>query len=170
MSFPTAEELLTLADARTAYSSLRTAHDTVLADLYTKEGERQNALAESEALRADIAAASEILEEAAKEKQAHNAKLADAEAVTAQKAGELARALEKVSKLQTCIGQLEAEAKSAEAKAAQICASVGVEPAQVSPGGEPMQQSLLEQMRSIQNPAEQMAFFRKHREAIIRGS
>jgi seryl-tRNA synthetase len=170
MSFPTAEELLTLADARAAYISLRAAHDTVLADLYTKEGERQNALAEAEALRADITAASDILEEAAREKQTLNAKVADAEAVTAQKAGELARALEKVSDLQTRIGQLEAEAKSAEAKAAQICASVGVEPAQVSPGGEPKQQSLLEQMRSIQNPAEQMAFFRKHREAIIRGN
>ena len=43
--------------------------------------------------------------------------------------------------------RLEAEAKTAEAKAAQICASVGVEPAQVTPGGEPKQQSLVEQLR-----------------------
>jgi chromosome segregation ATPase len=180
MSFAKAEELTTLAQAREAFTELLAAHEGAIAAHAAKLAEQadaqsvqeavhQTALAEAQALREDLATANGLLDEAARDKVALTAKIAEAEAEKELLSSELAGSLEKIKDLDARTRQLEAQAKSAEAKAAEICASVGVEPAQVTPGGEPRQTSLLEQMRSIGNPAEQMAFFRKHKESILRG-
>lgn len=176
MSFTTVDQLNTLAEAREAFASLLATHEAVISEKDGIAASFEKARAESEALREDLVAANEMLDEVAREKMALStsveeltAQVAQAQASLDGKSGELAQALEQVAQLKGRVGQLETEAKTAEAKAAQICASVGVEPALVTPGGEPKQQSLLEQMRSITNPAQQMAFFRKHRDAILRG-
>ena len=44
-----------------------------------------------------------------------------------------------------------------------------MDPGESHPRVEAEKPSLLAQMRSIENPAEQMAFFRKNKEAILRG-
>ena len=175
MDFKTADQLNTLADAREAYTMLLSIHEATVTERAKIAASLEKAEAQTEALRADLVAANEMLDEAAVEKESLsnsvddvNTKLALAQSSLEEKSSELAQAVEKTTQLQARIGQLESEAKSAEAKAAQICASVGVEPAQVTPGGEAKQQSLVEQLREIKNPAEQMVFFRKHREEIIK--
>ena len=65
------------------------------------------------------------------------------------------------------IAQLEAEAKTAEAKAAEICASVGVEPLPVTPQGDVTEPDLADQLKAQKSPAEQTAFWRKHKDRIL---
>ena len=68
------------------------------------------------------------------------------------------------------IARLEAEAKTAEAKAAEICASVGVEPLPVTEQGDrdtATSTDLAEQLRAQKSPAEQTAFWRKHKSQIL---
>lgn len=162
MKFPKADDLKTLSEAREAFLNQIAAHKHTLDEL--------------DAVKGDLQAANEMLEEAAQEKAKLAAELeqsgellATTHAAMQEKEADLARAASESADLRARIGQLEAEAKSAEAKAAQICASVGVDPVKVSPRVEAEKPSLLAQMRSIENPAEQMAFFRKNKEAILRG-
>lgn len=65
------------------------------------------------------------------------------------------------------ITKLEADAKSAEAKAAEICASVGVTPLPVTPQGDRNSEDLAEQLKAQKSPAEQTAFWRKHKDRIL---
>lgn len=180
MTFPTSEELMTLTQARDAFTELRAAHEALIAAeaaklaehteaLAAQEAVHQKTVAEAKALHEDLAAANALLDEAARNKAKLTAKLAELEAQKQLLSAEVAGCLEKIKALEARTRQMEAEATSAETRAAEICASVGVEPVQITPQGEPTQQSLLEQMRAIKNPAAQMAFFRKHREAILRG-
>ena len=177
MSFPTIDELTTLTQAREAFSALLAAHETALSDKDTVTAALRNVQDEAEALRDDLGAANEMLDEASKEKQTLTGSIEDLNKQLAQagtdleaKVIELSEALERAGQLESRVAQLQSEAKAAEAKAAEICASVGVEPVAVTPSAETAPVSLLEQMRAIDNPAAQMAFFRKHREAILRGA
>ena len=153
MKFVTADQLNTLADAREAYANLLAAH--------TKS------LEEIDAVRGDLTAASYMLEEAngritvlANDLNAFREK-------EQQLGHDLAQAKERQKEADTRLKHLEAEAKSAEAKAAEICASVGVDPVQVTPGGDPKQEDLLAQFNAITDPAKKTAFFRAHRAELI---
>ncbi len=72
------------------------------------------------------------------------------------------------------IAKMEAEAKTAEAKAAEICASVGVEPLPVTAQGDAAAAAtstdLVEQLRAQKSPAEQTAFWRKNKSRILNRS
>jgi chromosome segregation ATPase len=176
MSFPNTEELHTLAEARVAYQSLNVAFQELKNSLSEKDNAFNELTLKCEALASDLKAALALVEESDKNQRELSEKLAattaEADALKAEQAAQVSQfeALEKRAReQQATIDKLRAEAKSAETQAAHICASVGVEPAHISPGGEPQQLNLLEQMRAIKNPAEQMAFFRKHKAAILRG-
>ncbi len=184
MTFPSVEELQSLAQAREAFAELLATHKTVTSERDQALEDLQSAKDEADSIKGDLGAANEMLEEANRTITSLNADLQQAgereESLRneLQKAkeeadnliGEMQKAKEEARSLTERIGQLESEAKSVEAKAAEICASVGVDPARITPAGEDKQVSLLEQMREIENPAEQMAFFRKHREAILPGA
>lgn len=153
MKFPTVEELNTLAQAREAYANLLSAH--------------QGSTDELDAVRGDLTAASEMLEEANQKITALTNDLNTAREQEKQLGHDLAQAKEKQSQADARIRQLESDAKAAESKAAEICASVGVDPVQVTPAGDAKQASLLEQFNAITDPAKKTAFFRKHRDALI---
>jgi chromosome segregation ATPase len=68
------------------------------------------------------------------------------------------------------IAQLEAASKTAEAKAAEICASVGVTPLAVTAQGDAVAAAstdLVEELRKQETPAAQTAFWRKNKSRII---
>lgn len=187
MEFQTPESLITLDAARTSYGQLLEAHERLLAahgdaatsldavkaeleDLKTAHAAAlQTERERVEALQEDLVAANALLDEAGKENVALQDNLNTSQASLDDATQKLAQTEGKLTEAQSKIAELESRAKSAEAKAAEICASVGVDPVAVKPDGGDPQRSLLEQMRAIKNPAEQMAFFRKHREAILRG-
>lgn len=169
MTFQNSETLDTLAQAREAYASLLFVHEATVAERAKESAILEKANQELEALREDLKAANEMLDEANTSIGSLTGQLKDSQTKGLALEDELKTLKEANLSLEQKVSKLEAEAKSTEAKAAEICASVGVEPAQVTPGGEPKQQSLVEQMREIKNPGQQMAFFRKHREEIIRG-
>jgi len=69
--------------------------------------------------------------------------------------------------LEAEVTRLTAANKDADRRAAEICASMGVTPVTVSPKGEPsVKGDLLAEFKSIQDPAKQMAFYRKNREQL----
>jgi chromosome segregation ATPase len=153
MSFPSADQLNTLADAREAYTNLLAAHGTTVEEL--------------DAVRGDLKAASEMLDEANGRITALTNDLTASREKEKQLDHDLAQANERQKETDSRIKQLEADAKSAEAKAAEICASVGVDPVQVTPGGDPKQEDLLAQFNAITDPAKKTAFFRAHRAELI---
>ncbi|MEX0331474.1 MAG: hypothetical protein AB3N64_08645 [Puniceicoccaceae bacterium] len=169
MDFPKAEELNTLAQARDAFASLLSEHEASRDNLSQASEALDKANAELDAVRDDLKAANEMLDEANTNIGSLTGKLKESQDKEQTLSNELKVAKELNQSVEQKVSKLEADAKSAEAKAAEICASVGVEPAQVTPGGEPKQQSLIEQLKEIKNPAEQMTFFRKHRDEIIKG-
>jgi chromosome segregation ATPase len=156
MSFLSADQLNTLADAREAYANLLASHGTTVEEL--------------DAVRGDLTAASEMLDEANGRITALTNDLTASREKEQQLGNDLTQAKERQKEADTLIKQLEADAKSAEAKAAEICASVGVDPVQVTPGGDAKQANLLEQFNAITDPAKKTAFFRKHREEILRAN
>jgi wobble nucleotide-excising tRNase len=168
MTFAKSEDLDTLAQAREAYDSLLSVHQATVIDRAKEMAALEKANQELDALRGDLKAANEMLDEANTSIGSLTGQVKESREKEQTLGNELKGSKDAISTLEQKVSKLEAEAKSAEAKAAEICASVGVEPAQVTPGGEEKQQSLVEQLREIKNPAEQMAFFRKHREEIIR--
>lgn len=153
MSFPSADQLNTLADAREAYANLLAAHGTTVEEL--------------DAVRGDLTAASEMLDEANGRITALTEDLNQSRDSEQRLTHDLTQAKEHIKDLDVRIKQLEAEAKSAEAKAAEICASVGVDPVQVTPGGDAKQADLLAQFNAITDPAKKTAFFRAHRAELI---
>jgi chromosome segregation ATPase len=153
MKFAASEELNTLAQAREAYANLLSAH--------------QSSADELDAVRGDLTAASEMLEDANQKITALTNDLNAAHEKEKQLDHDLAQAKEKQAEADARIAQLESEAKEAESKAAEICASVGVDPVQVTPAGDAKQADLLEQFNAITDPAKKTAFFRKHRDALI---
>lgn len=153
MSFPSADQLNTLADAREAYANLLAAHGTTIEEL--------------DAVRGDLTAASEMLDEANGQITSLTKDLAGAQEKEQLLANDLSQAKERQKEANASIKQLEADAKTAEAKAAEICASVGVDPVQVTPGGDAKQANLIEQFNAITDPAKKTAFFRAHRAELI---
>jgi chromosome segregation ATPase len=153
MSFATVDQLNTLADAREAFANLLSAHG--------------KSLGEIDAVRGDLTAASEMLEEANGRITALTNDLNASREKEQQLNHDLAQAKERQKEADARIQQLEAAAKSAEAKAAEICASVGVDPVQVTPGGDAKQADLLSQFNAITDPAKKTAFFRAHRAELI---
>ena len=168
MEFPKAEELNTLAQAREAFTSLLSIHEATVIERAKEAESLEKANQELDAMSDDLKAANEMLDEANTSIGSLTGQLKQAQEKELALAAELKPSEQAIGTLEQKVSRLESEAKSAEAKAAEICASVGVEPAMVTPGGEVRQQSLIEQMREIKNPGQQMAFFRKHREEIIR--
>ena len=65
------------------------------------------------------------------------------------------------------IQRLTAEARTAEAKAAEICASVGVEPLPITPHGDRATGDLVEQLKAQKSPAAQTTFWRQHKDRIL---
>lgn len=153
MTFPSLDQLNTLADAREAYANLLTVHSSAHEEL--------------EAVKGDLAAANEVLEEANQKITALTNDLTASREKEKQLGHDLSQAQEKQSQADARIKQLEKDAKTAEAKAAEICASVGVDPVQVTPAGDAQQADLLAQFNAITDPAKKTAFFRKHRDALI---
>jgi chromosome segregation ATPase len=88
-------------------------------------------------------------------------------ALNGQLQGELKTLRQQHTDATAKIAKLEAEAKTAEAKAAEICASVGVEPLPVTPQGDRDASDLAEQLKAQKSPAEQTAFWRKHKDRIL---
>lgn len=153
MSFPSVDQLNTLADAREAYANILCAYGSTVEELET--------------VRGDMTAASEMLDEANGRITALTNDLNASLEKEQQLVNELAQAKERLKEANTRIKQLKADAKSAEAKAAEICASVGVDPFQVTPGGDAKQEDLLAQFNAISDPAKKTAFFRAHRAELI---
>lgn len=94
----------------------------------------------------------------------------DESAVVGQLQGELKTLRQENQQQLARVAQLEAEAKSAEARAATICASVGVEPLPVTPQGDRDASDLTEQLKAQPTPAAQTAFWRKHKDRILNRS
>lgn len=152
MEFPSIDQLNTLAEAREAYSNLLDAHASSVDEL--------------DAVKGDLKAANEVLEEANQKIRSLTEDLNGVRDSEKQLEHDLAQAKEKQSQADTRIRELESEAKSAEAKAAEICASVGVDPVQVTPGAEEKQADLRAQFEAITDPARKTAFFRANRDAL----
>jgi chromosome segregation ATPase len=94
-------------------------------------------------------------------------------AINGQLQGELKTLRQQHTDAAAKIAKLEANAKTAEAKAAEICASVGVEPLPVTSQGDRDSASstdLTEQLRAQKSPAEQTAFWRKNKSRILNRS
>jgi len=153
MEFPSTDQLNTLAEAREAYSQLLEAHAGQADEL--------------DAVKGDLKAANEMLEEANEKISSLADELNTARESEKQLEQDLAQTKEKRAEADSRIQQLETEAKSAEAKAAEICASVGVDPVQVTPGADEKQADLRAQFEAITDPARKTAFFREHRDALM---
>lgn len=153
MEFPSTDQLNTLAEAREAYSNLLEVHASSVDEL--------------DAVKGDLKAANEVLEEANQKIRSLTEDLASVRESEKQLEHDLAQAKEKDAHAQSRIQELESEAKSAEVKAAEICASVGVDPVQVTPGADEKQADLRAQFEAITDPARKTAFFRANRDALM---
>lgn len=153
MTFPSAEQLNTLADARDAFVSLLSTHQSTAEELDSAQG--------------DLTAANEMLDEANGRITSLLEQLKNSQEAEQNLKNELSQATERIQGFESQITELKSAAKSAESKAAEICASVGVDPVQITPGGDSKETDLMEQFRAIKDPAKQTAFFRKHRETLI---
>jgi chromosome segregation ATPase len=154
MSFPKTEELTTLAQAKDAYDSLLSA---------LSERDEKIQLAEQE-----VEAAQELMEEQREQLQQKDSELEEAATKQSETEAKLTEATEQVRTLQEKVDTLEAEKTSVEEEAARMCASVGVEAAEVSPSGEHKQQDLLAQFNAITDPAKKTAFYREHKAELLR--
>lgn len=138
-------EFKSLADARAFAQTLADAHAQSVLSLEAQD----KVLAERDAQIASLAT-----------------DLESERAALAQSQADLATARQSLQSLQAQIETLTKAQQSAEAKAAALCASVGVSPVAVSPKSEDKGRDLLCEFRSISDPGKQMAFYRKHREAL----
>lgn len=133
--------------------------------------ETQKELAQS---KADIEAANVAHETAQKEQsekiESLGLELKSEREALAQSNTDIATARQTISTLTSKIEKLEGEAKTADQKAAKICASVGVPPVAVSSSAEANAQSgqdILAQYRAIKDPAQSLAFYRKNEAQLI---
>lgn len=151
--FPAPESLSTLALARETYGKL-------LAAYHERDGDRQK-------LEGDLQAANELIDEngASLTKSQNDLKVRSDKLEQSQR--DLTTTKQTIKSLEEKIEALESEAQSAEAKAAEICASVGVDPVQIKPEGESEPQDLMEQFQAIKDPGQRTAFFRKHKDQLI---
>ena len=152
-TIPSPDSFMTLSQAREAYVNLMAAH--------------QQATSETEAVRGDLSAASEMLDEA---NQTISNLRGQIDAAAKEKetiAGELTQSKVRIEEITTQLEKLKSEAKSAEARAAEICASVGVDPVATAPESDAKVEDIREQFHSIKDPGKRTAFFRKHREDLI---
>ena len=151
--FPAPESLNTLAVAREAYGKL-------LAAFHENDGATTQ-------LNADLKAANELIDENAdtlsKLQEDFKSKTTELE----QSQRDLGTAKQTITTLEDKVEKLESEAKSAEAKAAEICASVGVDPLTITPDVEGKHRDIHAEFEAISDPAQQMAFFRKHKEQLL---
>ncbi len=129
------------------------------------------------AAEARLVALEQQLQAAATEKETLSQRLAEAEAlhgeessVVSQLQAELKQTRQQNTDLSAKVAQLEQAQQSAEARAAEICASVGVEPLPVTPRGDQQPQDLVEELKAQKTPAAQTAFWRKNKHAIIRNA
>lgn len=152
-NFPAPDSLTTLAIARETYGKL-------LAAFHGKDGQTAQ-------LEADLKAANELVDETAGtlSKAQDNFKAKTAELEQAQR--DLGASKQAIETLEAKVEKLEGEAKSAEAKAAEICASVGVDPLTIKPDSESKNRDIHAEFEAITDPARQMAFFRKHKEQLL---
>jgi len=145
MNFKNIPEFKSLAEARAFVQSLASTHAETLEALEAKQklvAERDEQIA---SLTTDL----------------------DSErAALKQTQSDLATARQSAQSLQSKVDALEKAQKSAESKAAEMCASVGVTPVAASPKSEDKGRDLMEQFKAIQSPAAQTAFYRKHREEL----
>ena len=158
--FPEPETLGTLALARETYGKL-------LAAFHEKDGQTSQ-------LEADLDAANELVDESATAFAQAQTDLKAKAAEADQAKRDLATAKQTIQSLETQVGSLEttvnelkASAKSAEEEAAEICASVGVDPLQIKPDDTPEQPDLMAQYRAIEDPGQRTAFFRKHKDQLL---
>lgn len=151
--FPAPDTFSTLAIARDAYAKLLAAYF-----------ERTGAI---EQLEGDLKAANELIDEngASLTKSQNDLKARSDKLEQSQR--DLTTAKQTIKSLEEKVEALESEAQSAEAKAAEICASVGVDPVQIKPEGESEPQDLMEQFQAIKDPGQRTAFFRKHKDQLI---
>lgn len=152
-TFPAPDTLGTLALARETYGKLLSAFNE-------QEGQISQ-------LQADLQAANELVDESATTLTQTQTDLKAKSAALEQATHDLGSAKENIRTLEAKVAKLESEAKSAESKAAEICASVGVEPVAMQPEGESRQRDLMAEFRAINDPAKQMAFFRKHKNELL---
>lgn len=152
-NFPAPDSLTTLAIARETYGKL-------LAAFHEKDGKTKQ-------LEADLKAANELVDETAdtlsKAQDSFKTKATELE----QAQHDLGASKQAIESLEAKVQELEKEAKSAEAKAAEICASVGVDPLTIQPDSEGKHRDIHAEVEAITNPAKQMTFFRKHKERLI---
>jgi chromosome segregation ATPase len=88
--------------------------------------------------------------------------------INGQLQDELKQVRQQKQDLTTRLTKLEAESKIAEAKAAEICASVGVTPLPITANGQRNNDDLLEQLKAQKSPAEQTTFWRKNKDKILK--
>lgn len=158
--FAKVESLSTLAGAREAYTEL-------LAAYHELGGSNQQ-------LKADFKAASELNDEHAAVVAQKDSEYQKITSELDQVRQELDASQKRVKELEgegatqkETISRLKEEAKGAEAKAAEICASVGVDPLQIKPESEDKSQDLMEQFRAIKDPGQRMAFYREHKDQLL---
>lgn len=124
----------------------------------------QTRIAELETqLEAERATVTALREKLTQSETAH----AEESAVVAQLQDELRQERQAHQDAQTTVTRLQTEAKNAEVKAAEICASVGVQPQPVTAQGDRDTTDLTEQLKAQKTPAEQTSFWRKHKEKIL---
>jgi chromosome segregation ATPase len=127
----------------------------------------QTRISELEAQQADNQTANTQLQEQVAILQEQ---LAQKETATVQLQTDLDQIQSSFAAAQLEVEQLKAEAKTVETKAAEICASVGVEPQPVTPKGDAdqiTQEDLLDQLKAQKTPEEQTSFWRKNKDRIL---
>lgn len=125
-------------------------------------------------LTADLTQANEANKTAAADIKARDeqivaltAQLADEKAASAKAAEALKGATDELAKATARIAELEANAKTAEQKAGEILANVGVPPVEnAATPPAPTAAELLEQYKAISDPKAKNAFYDKHRDIL----
>ena len=120
----------------------------------------------------DLKAANALAEEASNETAALKSQLEAANTAAAESAAKITaletaaiEAASKIEQLTAQVGKLEAEAKTAEQKAAEIAANSGTDPVAVNPGGS--SENHWEKYQAIKDPAAKTAYWRANMDAII---
>lgn len=168
-TFAQPESLATLAAAREAYTKLlatlneHSQRETALkADLQAAQEMLDENANRTAAMADDIKSAQEKLFQADKDLKASHER-------GQQSANDLQTARQTIQSLEAQVETLQKQIKSSEVKAAEICASVGVDPLRISPdakNGE-TQEDLMTQFRAITDPAQRTAFYRKHKNELL---
>lgn len=117
-------------------------------------------------LNGDLTAAQSLFTDADTARAAAESRAITAETSLTEVSGKLTTETARADGLQKNVDTLTASAKSAEQRAAEICAAAGVKPIETAPGSEAGEGSLTEQYNAIKDPVAKGEFLLKYKAAL----